>query len=109
MQSFLLTDYDVIVSNPPYSKRTAVYTRLFESGVPFAVVGSYNGLFDSKERYDIFSKNDFELLIPKGRVKFISPYGEKRAPITQSIYICSHILDEQITFCDIKASEREQK
>ena len=65
-----LKDYDAIVSNPPFSKRQKILERLFESGVPFAMIMNFNGLFDSKARWELFKKNEFELLVPLGRMHF---------------------------------------
>lgn len=89
--------YDCIVSNPPFSKRNSVYQRLFSLGKPFAMIANINGCFDCKSRYDLFAHNRFELLIPKGRMRFISPIeGRKSAPPFQSIYICHDILKDKI-------------
>lgn len=92
---------DVLVTNPPYSKRNAIMKRLFEFKMPFAIVMNFNGLFDSKERVKMFRKNRFELLIPSGRMKFIhKEKGKMNSPNFQSIYLCSGILDNQIEFSD---------
>nr|DAK43963.1 MAG TPA: adenine-specific methyltransferase [Caudoviricetes sp.] len=41
---------DCIVSNPPFSKRDNIFLRLYELGLPFAMIMNNNGLFDSKAR-----------------------------------------------------------
>ena len=96
--------YDCIVSNPPFSKRDMVFKRLFETGKPFAMIMNFNGLFDSKARYELFSKNKFELLIPRGRINFINPNISNDSPNFQSIYVCKDILPEQIVFCEMDKS-----
>ena len=63
-------DVDCIVSNPPFSKRQSVFEKLYELGKPFAMIINMNGLFDAKSRWQLFSEHKFELLIPKGRIKF---------------------------------------
>lgn len=95
-----LTNYDAIVSNPPFSKRNAVFERLFESDVPFIMICNSNGLFDAKSRYELFKRNDFELLIPKGRMKFFNNEGIGNSPNFQSIYVCKGMADKQIEFID---------
>lgn len=69
--------------------------------VPFALVMNFNGLFDSKTRSRLFRENRVELLVPYGRMKFIhKERGELNQPNFQSVYVCSGVLDQQITFSD---------
>jgi len=95
-----LQDYDAIVSNPPFSKREAILKKLFDSGVPFAMILNFNGLFDSKTRWSLFKDNDFELLIPLGRMHFFNEECKGNSPNFQSIYVCKGILPRQIEFSD---------
>nr|DAE80621.1 MAG TPA: DNA N-6-adenine-methyltransferase [Caudoviricetes sp.] len=93
---------DCIVSNPPFSKRDKVFLRLYELGLPFAMIMNNNGLFDSKARYELFKKNNFELLVPKGRMRFFDETMEvKNSPNFQSIYVCNGILPQTIEFVDM--------
>lgn len=95
-----LKDYDAIVSNPPFSKRQAILEKLFDSGVPFAMILNFNGLFDSKARWELFKDNDFELIVPKGRMKFFNDNCEGNSPNFQSIYVCKGMTNKQIDFCE---------
>ena len=95
-----LKDYDAIVSNPPFSKRQAILERLFESGVPFAMILNFNGLFDSKARWELFKENEFELVVPKGRMRFFNETCEGNSPNFQSVYVCSGMSDKQIDFIE---------
>lgn len=90
-----------MVSNPPFSKRDAIFEKLFSMNIPFALVMNFNGLFDSKKRARLFRDNGVELLIPFGRMKFFSKdKGIMNSPNFQSIYVCNKLLDKQITFTD---------
>lgn len=92
---------DIIVSNPPFSKRDAIFQRLYEWNIPYALVMNFNGLFDSRKRADIFRANSVEMLIPRGRMKFEHrDKGILNSPNFQSIYVCNHLLDNQIVFDD---------
>ena len=94
---------ECIVSNPPFSKRDAIFKRLYELDLPFAMIMNNNGLFDSKIRFELFKHNTFELLIPKGRMRFFDVTMEvKNSPNFQSIYVCNGILNKQIEFCDME-------
>lgn len=54
---------EIVVSNPPFSKREAIYEKLYSMNVPFALVTNMNGLFDSKKRHQLFMDNGVELLV----------------------------------------------
>lgn len=92
---------ECVVSNPPFSKRNDIFKKLFEWDIPFALIMNMNGIFDSKERYDLFKDKQVEFFIPKGRMKFFTPDGvTKNSPNFQSIYICSKLLDKQLEFSE---------
>lgn len=93
---------ECVVSNPPFSKRDSIFLRLYELGLPFAMIMNNNGLFDSKARYELFKNNNFELLIPKGWMRFFDETMEvKNSPNFQSIYVCNGILPQTIEFVDM--------
>lgn len=90
---------DIIVSNPPFSKREAILEKLYSWDIPFALIINMNGLFDSKKRFNLFKNNSVQLLIPRGRMKFIAKdVGKLNSPNFQSIYLCNHLLEKPIVF-----------
>lgn len=90
---------EILVSNPPFSKRDKIFERLYEWDMPFALIINFNGLFDSKKRVDIFRQHSVELLVPRGRMKFYhKDKGMLNSPNFQSVYVCNHLLDKQILF-----------
>lgn len=93
-----LADYDAVVSNPPFSIRQQILERLFNSGVPFAIILNFNGLFDSTARWNLFKDNEFELLVPRGRMSFFGSNYVTSQPSHQSVYVCHGILPKQIVF-----------
>lgn len=101
-------DYDtpqgeIVISNPPFSKRDAIFKRLYEMDVPFALVANFNGLFDSQKRMELFENKGVELLIPHGRMKFLHENLDGlRQPSFQCVYVCKGLLDQQIVFSDCK-------
>ncbi len=99
-----LSEYDAVVSNPPFSKRDKVFERLFDAGIPFALIMNMNGLFDSETRWKLFKENNFEILVPKGRMKFFNQScgldSKKNSPNFQSIYLCKGMNDKQIDFIE---------
>ena len=95
-----LTPYDAIVSNPPFSKREPILEKLFMSGKPFAMILNFNGLFDSRKRWELFRHFDFEILIPNGRMHFFNEECVGNSPNFQSVYVCSKMADKQIEFVE---------
>ena len=95
-------DCDYIISNPPYSCRDKVFERLYDIGKPFAMLINFQGIFDSKKRFNLFKNNKVEMLWLSPRVSFFTETGEKTSPPFQSGYLCSGILTKQLEFSDIK-------
>ena len=61
-------DYDVIISNPPFSKKDQVLKRLYELGKPFAVLLPMNSL-QGKSRCKLFVSG-IQLLTFDARIGF---------------------------------------
>jgi len=98
-----LTDYDAVVSNPPFSKRQKILEKLFESDVPFALIMNFNGLFDAKSRWELFKNNKFEILVPQGRMHFFNDNNFTNSPNFQSVWVCKGMMDQQICFQEMKS------
>lgn len=94
------TQWDAVVSNPPFSKREAILKKLFKEGVPFALILNWNGLFDSKTRWTLFKENQFELLIPQGRMRFFNGESVLNSPNFQSVYVCHAMTEKTIEFIE---------
>ena len=108
-QDFFETDIecDYIISNPPYSYRNNVLSKLFKLKIPFMMLMNTNGLFDSNIRWELFKNNNFSLIYLRGRTSFFQEYGIKQttSPPFQSAYICSGISDKQIIFDERESDE----
>lgn len=91
---------DYIISNPPYSLKGQVFQRLFEIGHPFAMLINFQGIFDHKERFEMFRKQRIELLWLSPRVNYYSNdelRKSTRVPF-QSCYLCQGVCKQQIEF-----------
>lgn len=96
-------DCDYIISNPPYSKKTEVLKRLFEIDKPFAMLMNLQGIFDSKDRFEMFMSNEFEMLWLNPRVNFIKEKGSVPNGVPfQSGYITHKLLHQKIEFKFLK-------
>lgn len=94
---------DYVISNPPYSIRDKILTKLYSLNISFAMLMNSNGLFDSKIRIELGVNNGCELLYLYPRVKFICKDGKKMPPF-QSVYFCHNILPETLMF-DIRSDK----
>lgn len=96
--------YDCIISNPPYSLKGKVLKRLFELNKPFAMLVGVVGLFESKERFEMFRDNEFEIMYMNKRVAYFKDYSEQKPslnPPFSSVYVCHKMLPKQIVFEEI--------
>ena len=97
-------DCDYIISNPPYSLKYEVFKKLFEIGKPFAMLVGVVGLFESQKRFDLFKKNQFEILYMNKRISYFKDYNDQKPslnPPFSSVYITKKILPQQIVFKEI--------
>ena len=60
---------DVVVTNPPFSKKKEVFTRLKELGKPFVVVCPASMLTTQYFR-QLFSGENIQIIIPRKRIQF---------------------------------------
>lgn len=63
-------NWDILVSNPPFSKKDEVLKRAYSFGKPFALLLPVNSI-QGKQRFEIFD-NDIQLLVFDARIDFHS-------------------------------------
>ncbi len=61
-------NWDILVSNPPFSKKDDVLKRAFSFNKPFALLLPVNSI-QGKKRFQIFG-NDIQMLVFDGRVNY---------------------------------------
>ena len=62
------------------------------------------GLFESKQRFELFRDNPFEIMYMNKRVAFFKDYAEQKPslnPPFSSAYICQGILPKTLVFEEI--------
>lgn len=90
---------DYIISNPPYSLKGDIFKRLYDIGKPYAMLINFQGVFDHKERFEMFKNNRTEMLWLSPRVNYIKQGDYKASGVPfQSGYLCSGIFKEQLNF-----------
>lgn len=108
-EDFFEIDYsdkcDYIISNPPYSLKGKVINRLFNLNKPFAMLVGVVGLFESKQRFEMFRDNDFEIMYFNKRISYFKNYNDEKPnlnPPFSSVYVCHNMLPKQICFEEIQ-------
>jgi hypothetical protein len=105
--------FDVVVSNPPYSKKLAFLSRCYDLGKPFALLMPIT-VFDSQDRRSLFQKHGVQIIFPRGRINYETPNHEARIKVGKkssawflSVWVCWKLdLPSQLVFtgCDAEPS-----
>ena len=93
--------WDVIVSNPPFSNKLAVFERCLGFGKPFALLMSNFWLNDSAP-CRLFKDKELELLLFDKRVQY---NDLNRVPFGSS-YFCHRVLPKQIIFENLTVEKK---
>jgi hypothetical protein len=104
-------DWDVIVSNPPFTNKRKYFERALSFEKPFALIMSNTWLND-RAPMQIFKDKDLQLLMFDKRMKFHSPDGRPNDKITfSSSYFCWNFLPKQIIMekLDVPSSKLAQR
>ena len=104
-------NWDVIISNPPFTNKRKFFERALSFNKPFALIMSNTWLNDSAPA-KLFKDRDLQLLMFDKRMKFISPDGRDNDKITfSSSYYCWNMLPKQIVMetLDVPAKKVAQK
>lgn len=96
-------DYDIIISNPPFSIKTKVFKRLYELDKPFAMILGFTSIFEGDDRHSLFKEKGCELMFFNKRISFLKSLSYpnlqyKPSPPFSSVYICKDVLPESIVF-----------
>lgn len=95
---------EMIISNPPWSHKDAILVRLFDLGLPFAMLFPLT-ILESRRRVDLLSKNKFEVLLLNKRARYIDPLTMSKGtigPPFASVWLTSKLLPQAICFGELK-------
>jgi len=89
-------NWDVIISNPPFTNKRKYFERALSFNKPFALIMANTWLNDAAPK-QIFKNKDLQLLMFDKRMEFIQPNSTKTNKITfSSSYYCWNFLPKQI-------------
>jgi len=89
---------DLIISNPPFSGRTKIFTKLMAEGKPFIMLQSITALNNSYIRKLLLEHHEnFTFIFPDHRMSF---EGQDHSPSFYSFWLCYKIPNPH-TFNDI--------
>jgi hypothetical protein len=95
-------EWDMIVSNPPFTNKRAYFERALSFNKPFALIMSNTWLNDSAPK-KLFKEKELQLLMFDKRMKFNSPDGRTNNKITfSSSYYCWNFLPKQIVIRELE-------
>jgi hypothetical protein len=93
-------EYDMIITNPPFTIKDEWLARCYELGKPFALLLPITA-FDGKERRKMFKEFGIQLLLPDRRAVFTTPTGKKGGSWFYCAWFCHGLnLPEQLTFAE---------
>ena len=90
------SEWDIIISNPPFSNKKKFFQRALAFNKPFALIMTNTWLNDSTPKI-LFKDKDLQLLMFDKRMEFINSNGQVNNKITfSSSYYCWNFLPKQI-------------
>ena len=89
-------NWDVMISNPPFTNKKKYFERALSFNKPFALIMT-NAWLNDAAPMRLFKDRDLQLLMFDQRMKFTSPDGRDNSKITfSSSYYCWNFLPKQI-------------
>tara|TARA_B110000285_G_C14928495_1_gene516211 strand:- start:51 stop:746 length:696 start_codon:yes stop_codon:yes gene_type:complete len=102
-------EWDIIISNPPFTNKRKYFERALSFNKPFALIMTNTWLNDSAP-VQLFHEKDLQLLMFDMRMKFASPDNRDNNKITfSSSYYCWNFLPKQIVMKKIKAEVNQRE
>ena len=102
-------DWNIMLSNPPFTNKRKYFERALSFGKPFALIMTNTCLNDSAPK-QLFKDKDLQLLMFDKRMKFNSPDGRSNDKITfSSSYYCWNFLPKQIIMEELNIVKSKTK
>ena len=90
-------DYDILVSNPPYSIKPKVFKRLSEIDKPFMMLVPVSTI--TKKFLKTYFQDKIQIVIPKTRIHFVKNGVQTKASWFDTLWVCYKMnLEKDIIF-----------
>ena len=100
-------NWDILVSNPPFSRKDEVLKRAFSFNKPFALLLPVDSI-QGKKRFEIFN-NEVQMLVFDGRVNYHTRENMNRTKSGISFgsaYFCRNLLPSKLEMRKLKEYQR---
>ena len=94
------TDFDCVITNPPYSKKDEFLKRAFELGKPFAFLLPLTAL-EGIKRGALYKKYGIQLIIPNRRINFVMPNKQGGAWFQTAWFTWGLNLPKELNFVEL--------
>jgi hypothetical protein len=94
-------EWDIIISNPPFTNKRGIFERALSFNKPFALLMSNTWLNDAAPK-QLFMKKDLQLLMFDKRIKFLNNGIVNNKITFSSSYYCYDLLPKQIIMENLK-------
>lgn len=90
-------DFDIIITNPPYSLKDDFLKRCYEYGKPFCLLLPITSL-EGIKRGKLFRENGIELMVLDKRCNFIYGNNKKKNNWFNTSWFCYKVLPRELIF-----------
>lgn len=94
-------EWDIMISNPPFTNKREIFERALSFGKPFALIMTLTWLND-RTPMKIFKNRNFQLLMFEDRMNFKGQANKAKQISFSSAYFCCDFLPQQILIRDFK-------
>ena len=101
-------DADVIITNPPYSKKDEFLKRAYELSKPFAFLMPLTAL-EGIKRGALYKKYGLQLIIPNRRINFVTPNGGSSSWFATAWFTWGLNLPKDIMFVELNRGETNRE
>ena len=90
-------NYDLLVSNPPYSCKPKVFKRLAEIDKPWVMLVPVSTM--TKKFLKTYFQDKIQIVIPKARIHFVKVGVETKGSWFDTVFLCHRMnLEKDITY-----------
>jgi hypothetical protein len=100
-------NWDVIISNPPFTSKRETFERALSFNKPFALIMTNTWLNDSAPK-QLFSEKDLQLLMFDKRIEFQTSHIKNKITFSSSYY-CWNFLPKQIIMRELQKPKVKSK